>query len=127
LAISKFTRAIVDEQPIAFHGDGSSRRDYTHVSDIVAGISAALDYRKTPYEVFNLGGGRWITLAKLVETLEEITGKRAILEALPAQVADMLETWADIGKAAQDLGYSPSVRLMDGLRHYAGGIQQSIS
>jgi UDP-glucuronate 4-epimerase len=127
LAISKFTRSILDEQPIALHGDGSSRRDYTHVSDIVAGISAALDYRKTPYEVFNLGGGRWITLANLVETLEEITGKRAILETLPAQLADMPETWADIGKAAQHLGYSPSVPLTDGLRHYAGGIQQSIS
>jgi len=119
LAISKFTRAIIEGRPIPFHGNGTSQRDYTHVSDIVAGISAALDYRKTPYEVFNLGSGRRITLAKLVETLERITGKAAILEQLPEQAADMPETWADIGKAKHKLAYEPKARLEAGLQDFA--------
>ncbi|MEY3480974.1 MAG: hypothetical protein RIQ71_1749 [Verrucomicrobiota bacterium] len=118
LAISKFTRAILEDRPIPFHGDGSSRRDYTHVSDIVAGISSALDYRKTPYEVFNLGSGRRITLAKLVETLEQITGKMAILERLPTQAADMPETWADITKAGESLEYRPRTGLSEGLAEF---------
>jgi len=119
LAISKFTRAILEDRPIPFHGDGSSRRDYTHVSDIVAGISSALDYRKTPYEVFNLGSGRRITLAKLVATLEQITGKAALLECHPAQAADMPETWADITKAQSFLGYQSRIDLSAGLRDFA--------
>jgi UDP-glucuronate 4-epimerase len=123
LAISKFTRAILEDQPIPFHGDGSSLRDYTHVSDIVAGISAALDYRKTSYEVFNLGSGHRITLAKLVETLEQITGKAATIERLPAQAADMRETWADIGKAQRHLKYEPQTRLQAGLKAFVAGLQ----
>ncbi len=119
LAISKFTRAILEGRPIPFHGDGSSRRDYTHVSDIVAGISAALDYRKTSYEVFNLGSGHRITLAKLVESLEQVTGKSAPIDRLPAQAADMRETWADITKAKTMLGYAPQKRWTDGLADFA--------
>jgi UDP-glucuronate 4-epimerase len=125
LAISKFTRAILEGRPIPFHGDGSSQRDYTHVSDIVAGISAALNYRKTPYEVFNLGSGRRITLAKLVETLERITGKAAILERLPEQAADMPETYACIEKAGHQLGYHPSVSFMRALTDYVASFAPS--
>jgi UDP-glucuronate 4-epimerase len=123
LAISKFTRAILEDRPIPLHGDRSSRRDYTHVSDIVAGVSAALDFRKTPYEVFNLGSGHRITLAKLVETLEQITGKAATIERLPAQAADMRETWADIGKAQRHLKYEPQTRLQAGLKAFVAGLQ----
>jgi UDP-glucuronate 4-epimerase len=118
LAISKFTRAILENQPIPFHGDGSSRRDYTHVSDIVAGIMAALEYHKEPYEVFNLGSGHRITLAKLVETLEQIIGKKALIKQLPDMAADMLETWADIGKAQRVLKYEPRTRLQAGLKAF---------
>jgi len=118
LAISKFTRAILEDRPIPFHGDGSSRRDYTHVSDIVAGISSALHYRKTPYEAFNLGSGRRTALAKLVEALEQITGKSALIERLPAQAAYMRQTWACVEKAQCQLGYTPSVSFLHGLTDY---------
>jgi UDP-glucuronate 4-epimerase len=118
LAISKFTRAILEGRPIPFHGDGSSRRDYTHISDIVTGISSALDYRKTSYEVFNLGSGRRVTLSKLVKILEQITGKGALIDRLPVQASDMRETWADITKAANTLGYRSKTRLSGGLRSF---------
>ena len=122
LAISKFTRAILEGRPIPFHGDGSSRRDYTHVSDIAAGLSAALDFRKTPYEVFNLGSGHRITLVKLVETLEQVTGKAAHLKQLPAEASDMPQTWADIGKAQVQLGYQPRTKLEAGLEAFVAGL-----
>ena len=124
LAISKFTRAILEGRPIPFHGDGSSRRDYTHVSDIVAGISAALGYRKTPYEVFNLGSGYQITLTMLVEVLEMITSKTALIEKLPAQAADMPETWADIAKAERILGYRRQTSLAEGLNGFLRWIRR---
>jgi len=118
LAISKFTRAILEGRPIPFHGDGSSRRDYTHVSDIVAGIIAALDYHKEPYGVFNLGSGRRIKLAELVAGLERITGKGAVVEHLPQQAADMTETWADTAKAETVLGFRAKTDLSEGLNDF---------
>ncbi len=122
LAITKFTRAILEGRSIPLYGDGTSQRDYTHVSDIVAGIMAALDYGKTPYELFNLGSGRRITLAKLVETLEQVTGKAAHLKQLPAEASDMPQTWADIGKAQVQLGYQPKTKLEAGLEAFVAGL-----
>jgi UDP-glucuronate 4-epimerase len=118
LAISKFTRAILENQPIPFHGDGSSRRDYTHVSDIVAGITSSMSYNGSAFEVFNLGSGKTTTLAELVHRLEQITGRNAVLNRLPFQPADMTETWADIHKAQSLLQYAPEIDLADGLRGF---------
>lgn len=118
LAIHKFTRAILEGKPIPFQGDGSSRRDYTHVSDITGGIIAALGYKDAAFQVFNLGSGKTVTLCELVALLEEITGRKAELNHLPSQPADMPETWADIGKASRILGYAPSVALQDGLADF---------
>lgn len=127
LAIHKFTRALIEGRAIPFHGDGSSRRDYTHISDIVTGITAALEYHSSNYEVFNLGSGQPITLSNLVETLAEITGQTAHLDRLAAQPSDMPETWADIGKATRALGYSPVVKFAQGAADFAGWLQQRIS
>ncbi len=118
LAIHKFTRAILEGKPIPFQGDGSSRRDYTHVSDITGGIIAALGYKDVAFQVFNLGSGKTVTLCELVALLEEITGRKAELNRLPSQPADMPETWADIGKASRILGYAPSMALQDGLADF---------
>ena len=118
LAISKFTRAILEGRPIPFHGDGSSRRDYTHVSDIVAGITSSMSYNGSAFEVFNLGSGKTTTLAELVHRLEQTTGRNAALNKLPFQPADMTETWADIHKAQSLLQYAPEVDLADGLRGF---------
>jgi UDP-glucuronate 4-epimerase len=118
LAISKFTRAILEGRPIPFHGDGSSRRDYTHVSDIVAGIISSMSCNGSAFEVFNIGSGKTTTLAELVHRLEQITGRNAVLNRLPFQPADMTETWADIHKAQSLLQYAPEVELADGLRGF---------
>jgi UDP-glucuronate 4-epimerase len=114
LAIHKFTRAILAGQPIEFYGDGSTRRDYTHVTDIVQGILAALD-RPLGFEIINLGEARTVELRELVALLERITGRRAALRRLPEQPGDVPVTFADIEKARRLLDYRPQVTIEAGL------------
>jgi len=109
--------------PIPVFGDGTSGRDYTHVSDIVAGILAAIDYQfqtsgQVPFEVFNLGNSHPITLAELLRLLEQATGRRAIRDQKPMQPGDVPLTWADISKAGRLLGYHPKVTLEQGLKDF---------
>ena len=114
LAIHKFTRAIFAGQPIEFFGDGSTRRDYTHVSDIVQGSLAALD-RPLGFEIINLGDARTVELRELVALLEKITGRRANLQHLPNQPGDVPVTFANIEKARRLLNYRPQVAIEPGL------------
>ncbi|MBE2213782.1 MAG: GDP-mannose 4,6-dehydratase [Opitutaceae bacterium] len=118
LAIHKFARLIRAGQPVPFFGDGSTRRDYTFVSDIVDGIVAALGYTRSAYEVINLGHNEPVSLAELVRELESALGRRAILDRQPEQPGDVPQTWADLTKARELLGYQPRVPLRDGLRAF---------
>jgi UDP-glucuronate 4-epimerase len=123
LAIHKFTAQLEAGRPIPIFGDGTSGRDYTHVSDIVAGVLAALDYNfptsvGVPFEVFNLGNSHPVTLAELLQLLEMATGRKAIREQRPLQPGDVPLTWADISKAARFLGYRPKMTLEKGLRGF---------
>ncbi len=123
LAIHKFTALIEAGKPLPIFGDGSAGRDYTWVDDIVAGVMAAVDYEPrpvdgVPFEVFNLGNSHPVKLAELVELLERITGKRAILERNAPQPGDVPLTWADISKAWRELGYRPAMPLQEGLKHF---------
>ena len=118
LAISKFTRLINEGQPIPKFGDGSSARDYTYVDDIIEGIVAALDYDGPIFDVFNLGGSQTITLAALIELVEEALGKKAEIEQLPEQPGDLPRTYADVAKAAELLGYSPATPIAEGVPKY---------
>jgi len=117
LAIHRFVRAIAEGRPITLFGDGSSRRDYTHVDDIVAGVRAALD-RPAGFRVFNLGRGEPATLADTVRTIEEALGKSAVVERLPPQEGDLDQTWADISLARRELGFEPAKELGDGIRGF---------
>ena len=118
LAIHKFARRILAGQPIEVFGDGSTARDYTYVSDIVDGITACAE-RKFDYEIFNLGGSNPVTLARLIELLEEALQKRAVIERRPEQPGDAPRTWADTSKAERLLGYSPKVKIEEGIRLFA--------
>jgi len=117
LAIAKFTRLIDSGRPIPFFGDGTTRRDYTHIGDIVAGVLAALD-RPTPYAVYNLGESQTTTLAELVAMIEAALGKRAVLERLPPQPGDVRITYADITRAREALDYAPATPIADGIPRY---------
>ena len=118
LAIHKFARLINEEKPIPFYGDGRTRRDYTYITDIIAGVRAAVDYSESNYEVINLGESRTIELRELVALLERNLGKRAILEQMPPQPGDVPVTYADITKARQLLGYNPTTAFETGIRNF---------
>jgi UDP-glucuronate 4-epimerase len=125
LAIHKFTALIETGKPVPIFGDGSAGRDYTWVDDIAAGVMAAVDYEPrpvdgVPFEVFNLGNSHPVKLVEMVELLESITGKRAILERNASQPGDVPLTWADISKACRVLGYRPAMPLQEGLEHFVG-------
>ena len=115
LAIHKFFKHIYQNKPIPFFGNGNTSRDYTFVSDIVSGIKAALTYDKSNYEIINIGNNQTVNLKNLIETIENLTGKKAILEYLPEQPGDVPHTYADITKAGKLLNYTPSTSLYEGL------------
>ncbi|MFM8230785.1 MAG: NAD-dependent epimerase/dehydratase family protein, partial [Chthoniobacterales bacterium] len=95
LAIHKFTRAICEGKPIPQFGDGSSRRDYTYIDDIVQGVRGAVEYQGAKYDVFNLGESETTTLSELIASIESALGKKAVIERKPDQPGDMPATWAD--------------------------------
>lgn len=118
LAIHKFTRLMAADQPLPFFGDGSSRRDYTYVSDTLLGIFGALRWLEQDvpcYDIFNLGEAQTVTLARLVGLLEQALGKPVVLNRLPPQPGDVDCTYADITKAQSVLGYAPRVKVEEGI------------
>ena len=117
LAIHKFTKLIMEGNPIPFYGDGSTERDYTYIDDIVDGILGAMNNLKG-YDIFNIGESKTISLTKMVTTLETIIGKKAILEKLPMQAGDVEKTYADISKAKQILGYNPRFSFEEGIAKF---------
>jgi len=114
LAIRKFTKAIIEGTEIPFYGDGTTRRDYTHINDIVHGISNAID-RLKGYEVINLGESQTTSLEELVCILEDVIGIKANKKRFPMQDGDVFQTYADISKAQTILGYQPSTDFKDGI------------
>lgn len=115
LAIHSFTRAIFEGRPIAQFGDGSTRRDYTYIDDILDGISASLNYEGQLCDVFNLGECQTTTLAELIALIEDAVGKKAIIERKPEQPGDVPVTFADITKARAVLGYNPQTKIAEGI------------
>ena len=115
LAIHQFTRRICADQPIDRFGDGSTRRDYTYIDDIIQGTMAALDYSGPLYDVFNLGESQTVQLKELISVIESALRKKAKINELPEQPGDMPLTYADISKARKLLGYNPTTKLSEGL------------
>jgi UDP-glucuronate 4-epimerase len=115
LAIHKFTDAIHRGQSIPQYGDGSTRRDYTYIDDIVQGVAGALRYEGPAFDIFNLGENQTTTLSELIVEIENALGKKAVIERLPEQQGDMPLTAADITKARQLLGYNPQTKIRDGI------------
>ena len=127
LAIHQFTRRIFAGQPIDQFGDGSTRRDYTYIDDVIQGTMAALDYSGPLYDVFNLGESQTIKLKDLISAIEQGLGKQAKIKQLPEQAGDMPLTYADISKARKLLGYNPTTKLNEGLPKFIDWFLQSKS
>jgi UDP-glucuronate 4-epimerase len=127
MAIHKFARLIRDGKPVPFYGDGSSARDYTFIDDIIDGVVASIDHCGEDgggHRVYNLGGSRTTTLARLVELLEQGIGKQAILDRQPDQPGDVPITYADVTHAAHDLGYAPKVPIEDGIARFCAWLKE---
>lgn len=125
LAIRKFSELILAGKPIPVFGDGTTRRDYTFVDDIVQGVRAAIDFDKSNFEIFNLGESETTELNRLIELLEENLGTKAILDRQPAQPGDVAQTFADISKARELLNYNPQTKIEAGVKKFAGWIKNS--
>src|SRR5438876_40056 len=118
LAIHQFTRRIYAGLPIDQFGNGSTRRDYTYIDDVIQGTMAAFEYENLLFDVFNLGESETIQLKDLIAAIENALGKQAKINELPEQPGDMPRTCADISKARKLLGYNPTTRLSDGLPRF---------
>ena len=120
LAIHKFARLIDADGPIPAYGDGTSRRDYTFVSDIVDGIVAALDVPegRLGWQIINLRNSEPVALRALITLLEGGLGKQAQVLWLPEQPGDVPVTCADISRARELLGYAPSYPIRQGIAEF---------
>jgi UDP-glucuronate 4-epimerase len=117
MAIHKFVRAILAGEALPFFGDGSTRRDYTYVADIVDGVVAAID-RCEGYEIYNLGESMTTSLKELVTLIGEVCEREPRLDMQPMQPGDVEVTYADISKARERLGYDPHTTVREGLEQF---------
>jgi UDP-glucuronate 4-epimerase len=106
-------------------GDGNTRRDYTYIDDIIAGVLAAVDFEASDYEVINLGESRTVELRELISLLERELDAKAIIENLPPQPGDVPQTFADITKARRILGYDPQIQIEEGIRRFIQWFRES--
>ena len=114
MSMFRFVQAINEGYPIKIYGDGEQTRGFTYVDDIARGTVLAL--KPVGYEVVNLGGHESISINELISLFETATKKKAIIEYLPMDKADMLASWADVSKAGALLGWKPQIDLEEGVR-----------
>ena len=124
LAIYKFMQLMTAGKPIPVFGDGTTARDYTYITDIVDGITACTE-REFGFEIFNLGESQPVKLSRLIELLEMSLGKKAIIDRQLPQPGDVPITFADISKARKLLGYSPSVKIEQGIPLFVDWFRKS--
>lgn len=126
MAIHKFARLLLSGQPVPLFGDGGTARDYTFIDDIIDGVVAALDATgPAGHRVYNLGGSQVTTLRRLLELLEQALGREARIDWQPEQPGDVPITYADVSRAARDLGYAPRVPIDDGIRRFCAWLVAS--
>lgn len=122
MAIRRFIEAALAGEALTAYGDGSSRRDYTFVGDVVDGVVAAMAH-PSRFRICNLGTGRETTLAELMRAVSEAVGYAPRIEWEAAQSADVPLTQADLTRAARELNYVPRVDLEDGLRRMVASLR----
>jgi len=115
MAIHKFTRLIDQGEKIPIYGDGSSRRDYTYIDDLIDGILGVVRCHKG-FEIYNLGESQTTSLKELIRLIEKALSKKANIETLETQPGDVSVTYADITKAKQMLKYHPKVKMKKGIQ-----------
>jgi len=115
MAFHRFIRAALREEPISLYGDGEQTRDFTFVADAVAATISAAE-RGVPGRAYNVGGGSRVSMNHVLEIIERIAGHPLRINREAAQKGDMRDTYADTARARQDLGFSPTVSLEEGIQ-----------
>ncbi len=136
MALQKFTRAIMSDEPITVFNYGKHRRDFTYIDDIVEGIIRILDRpalpnpdwnsnnpdpatSSAPYRIYNIGNNNPVELMDYIEALETSLGKKAEKELLPLQPGDVPNTYADVDDLVEQFGYKPSMSVKQGVENFA--------
>ncbi|HVI91759.1 MAG TPA: NAD-dependent epimerase/dehydratase family protein, partial [Dongiaceae bacterium] len=121
MAYFSFMKALMEDQPLRVFGDGSMRRDFTYIDDIVAGVIAALDRppAQGQHRLYNLGNNNSASVNDLIAALERATNKRAARDEVAPPPGEVAATWADIDASRRDLGFQPKTALPDGIKLFA--------
>ena len=114
MSVFRFVKWIAEGEPLKLNGDGTQRRDFTHVDDVARGVVAAID-RRPGYETINLGSDRPVEINNVIREIETALGKTATIERHPFHPTDVVATWANISRARELLGWEPQVSLEDGI------------
>jgi nucleoside-diphosphate-sugar epimerase len=114
MVMFRFAQWISEGRPVKLNGDGEQSRGFTYVDDIARGTIFGL--KPLGFEIINLGGHQTITINEMIQSLERLIGRKANLQRLPANPADMLSNWANVEKAGRLLGWEPQVSLEEGMR-----------
>lgn len=117
MAIAKFTRLIAEDREIQVYGDGSARRDFTYIGDIVSGLLHSI-YKPSRYEIINLGGSNTVELSRVISLIESNLGKKAMIKYTDPVPGDVPITYANVAKARRLLGFDPKVAIDEGVRRY---------
>lgn len=125
LAISKFTKSIINGNPITIYGDGSSKRDYTHISDVLNAILLALEFNEANFEIFNIGCQNPTRLKEVIDRIEILTGKKSIRKYVPRFRGECEVTSAHLSKSRDLLNYRPRVRFARGIKSYIHWVLRS--
>ena len=113
MSMFRFAKWITEGETVRVNGDGEQSRGFTYIDDIARGTILGL--KPLGYEIINLGGHETIRINQVIELIEELTHKKARVEHLPLNPADMLANWANVDKAKRLLGWEPEVSLVDGV------------
>jgi UDP-glucose 4-epimerase len=113
MAFHKFIKAMLEGREIVIYGEGTQTRDFTHVDDIVEGL--VLAKKAPPGAVMNLGGGNRVSLAEAIATLGEVMGVQPRMDVQPVEAGDVRDTWADVSRALELIGYQPTTELAGGM------------
>jgi len=113
LSIFRFVQWISEGRPVRVNGDGEQSRGFTYIDDIARGVISAL--KPVGYEIINLGGHEVITINNLVKLVEDVVGKKAVIQYGPPDLADMRSNWADVSKARELLGWEPQYAMRAGI------------
>ena len=129
LAISKFTRLMLNNEEITMYGDGSTARDYTYIDDIINGIIKSCNYiilNKNVYEIINLGNSKPISLKEMINTIAKVLNVVPKIKQLPMQAGDVDITFADISKARKLIGYEPKTSFEVGIQNFVNWYKDNI-